>query len=131
MKYIITLLATMFISNIFGQDTLHQKIKYSFMTTQFGINVNENELFLALGGPGISYSNTKTEFSLRFLASLRFETRKNLLKPNESIRPLMGFGTQFRYKQFIITPSAFYFYNGKWEYASGIGYLISNKKHNK
>ncbi|CCG53608.1 Hypothetical protein precursor [Flavobacterium indicum GPTSA100-9 = DSM 17447] len=115
--------------NVFAQEKNTQKTSFNFLSNQISILANNNATFLTMGGPGITYTNTKTEISLRFLASLRFDLEKNLTKPNESIRPLMGFGTQIRYKKIVITPAAFYFYNNKWEYATGFGFLLG--KNNK
>lgn len=127
-KQLLILLLFSLSINLIAQEKNTKQRSFSFISNQISTLVNNNSIFLTFGGPGISYSNTKTEFPLRFLASLRFDLEKDLTKPNDTIRPLMGFGSQARYKKIIITPAAFYFYNNKWEYAAGIGYIISKSK---
>lgn len=117
----------LFVQNIVAQSNEEVKLSYNLSPSQVNLLTNNHASYIALSGPGMILSNTKTEFIVRFLASLRFDLKRELSKPNESIRPLMGLGTQIRFKKIIFTPAAFYFYNNKWEYAAGIGYTFGKK----
>lgn len=121
MKVILIVLLTTVFNLCFTQQTEPSKSAFNLSSNQLSLLANSEAAFGVLSGPGVSYSSTKTEFTLRFLATLRFSTKLNLTKPNEIIRPLMGFGTQVRFKKVVLTPAAFYFYNNKWEYATGFG----------
>lgn len=93
------------------------------ITALFG----KESAILTFGGPGVSYTAKKMELSARFLPSLRYAFDKDFLKPNDSMRPVLGLGFQVRYKKLLATLPTFYFIQNRWELAAGVGVSLGRK----
>lgn len=102
-----------------------QESKAGFdFTGQVSSLFGKESVTLTFGGPGISFSGSNLEFSARFLPSLRYGFKANFAKPNESMRTVLGFGAQVRYKKLLATLPAFYFFQNHWEFTAGVGVFL-------